>query len=162
MKERFSERGYPKTLLTVARHSTPKPKASGISSQSIERRSSLIRWKFALLKFSALSLYVGGCLFLWGISLRQGETTQVVHDRISQHKSNIRCNRDHLPLPHHFRTMGHNIAQFKFQVVEQIEQGHRGQNRVKLLRKRESYWIFTLQTLEPKGLNRDYDMSSFL
>ncbi|CAJ0941276.1 unnamed protein product [Ranitomeya imitator] len=29
MEERFSERGYPKTLLTVARHSTPKPKASG-------------------------------------------------------------------------------------------------------------------------------------
>ncbi|CAJ0941274.1 unnamed protein product, partial [Ranitomeya imitator] len=106
-----------------------------------------------------------------------GKTTQAVRDRISQHKSNIRCNRDHLPLPHHFRTMGHNIAQLKFKVVEQIEQGRRGQNRVKLLKKpveqiehgrrgqnrvkllkkRESYWIFTLQTLEPKGLNRDYD-----
>ncbi|CAJ0968528.1 unnamed protein product [Ranitomeya imitator] len=55
--------------------------------------------------------------------------------------------------------MGHNVAQLKLQVVEQIEQGCRGQSRVKLLKKRESYWIFTLQTLEPKGLNRDYDIT---
>ncbi|CAJ0933276.1 unnamed protein product [Ranitomeya imitator] len=64
-----------------------------------------------------------------------GETTQAVRDRISQHKSNIRCYRDHLPLPHHFRIMGHNIAQLRSQVLEQIEQNRRGQNRTKLLKK---------------------------
>ncbi|CAJ0968527.1 unnamed protein product [Ranitomeya imitator] len=81
-----------------------------------------------------------------------GETTQAVNDRISQHKSNIRCNRDHLPLPHHFRTMGHNVAQLKFKVMEQIEQGRRGQNRVKLLKKRE--WDIILPSLSSKSWNK--------
>ncbi|CAJ0930958.1 unnamed protein product [Ranitomeya imitator] len=91
-----------------------------------------------------------------------GETTQAIRDRVSQHKSNIRCNRDHLPLPHHFRTTGHSVAQLRYQVLEHVDQGRRGQSRTRLLKKREAYWIFTLQTLEPKGLNRDFDTSSFL
>ncbi|CAJ0966616.1 unnamed protein product, partial [Ranitomeya imitator] len=91
-----------------------------------------------------------------------GETTEAIRDRISQNKSNIRCNRDHLPLPHHFQSRGHHVSQLRFQVLEQIDASRRGQNRIKLLKKREAFWIFTLQNLEPRGLNRDYDTSSFL
>ncbi|CAJ0965128.1 unnamed protein product [Ranitomeya imitator] len=91
-----------------------------------------------------------------------GETTQTVRDRVAQHKSTIRCNKTHLPLPFHFSAKNHNIAQLRFQVLEQVDIPRRGQNRTKMLQKREAYWIYTLQTLEPKGLNRDYDVSAFL
>ncbi|CAJ0965859.1 unnamed protein product [Ranitomeya imitator] len=91
-----------------------------------------------------------------------GETTQTVRDRVAQHKSTIRCNKTHLPLPHHFFEKNHSISQLRFQVLEQVDIPRRGQNRTKMLQRREAYWIYTLQTLEPKGLNRDYDVSAFL
>ncbi|XP_077139819.1 uncharacterized protein LOC143804976 [Ranitomeya variabilis] len=91
-----------------------------------------------------------------------GETTQPIRDRVAQHKSTIRCNKTHLPLPYHFSKQNHNISQLRFQVLEQVDTPRRGQSRVSLLLKREAYWIYSLQTLEPKGLNRDYDVSAFL
>ncbi|CAJ0953560.1 unnamed protein product [Ranitomeya imitator] len=66
------------------------------------------------------------------------ETTQMVRDRISQHKSNIRCKRTYLPLPYHFHEKGHNISQLRFQVLEQIDPSRRGEHSVKTLRKREA------------------------
>ncbi|CAJ0940590.1 unnamed protein product [Ranitomeya imitator] len=44
-----------------------------------------------------------------------GETTQSMRDRISKHKSTIRCKNMLLPLPYHFITQGHSISQLKFQ-----------------------------------------------
>ncbi|CAJ0923647.1 unnamed protein product [Ranitomeya imitator] len=75
-----------------------------------------------------------------------GETTQAVRDRVSQHKSTIRCKKTHFPLPHHFIEKNHNISQLRFQVLEQIDPLRRGQNCIKMLKRREAYWIFTLQT----------------
>ncbi|CAJ0960174.1 unnamed protein product [Ranitomeya imitator] len=49
-----------------------------------------------------------------------GETSQSIRDRISKHKSTIRCENLLLPIPHHFHTKGHNISQLRFQVLEQI------------------------------------------
>ncbi|CAJ0964212.1 unnamed protein product [Ranitomeya imitator] len=71
-----------------------------------------------------------------------GETTQAVRDRVAQHKSTIRCNKAHLPLPFHFSEKNHNIAQLRFQVLEQVDIPRRGQNRTKMLQKREAYWIY--------------------
>ncbi|CAJ0931129.1 unnamed protein product, partial [Ranitomeya imitator] len=84
-----------------------------------------------------------------------GETTQAVKDRISQHKSDIRCGKTHLPVPNHFHQAGHTIAQLRFLVLEQIFSNRRGGNRVKRLKLREAFWIHYLQSMEPKGLNRD-------
>ncbi|CAJ0928452.1 unnamed protein product [Ranitomeya imitator] len=100
------------------------------------------------------------------VSLRSricwGETTQHVRDRISQHKSSTRCGKTYLPLPYHFAPKKHNISQLRFQVLEQIPCPRRGSNRVKTLRRREAFWINKLDTLEPRGLNRDYEISSFI
>ncbi|CAJ0958837.1 unnamed protein product [Ranitomeya imitator] len=84
-----------------------------------------------------------------------GETTQHIKDRISSHKSTIRCSKTWLPLPDHFLKNHHSIAQLKFQVIEQIDRPRRGGDRVRTLKQRESYWIHTLDTLEPRGLNRE-------
>ncbi|CAJ0933463.1 unnamed protein product [Ranitomeya imitator] len=43
-----------------------------------------------------------------------GETSQSIRDRVSKHKSTIRCNNLLLPIPHHFAAAGHNISQLKF------------------------------------------------
>ncbi|CAJ0952210.1 unnamed protein product [Ranitomeya imitator] len=84
-----------------------------------------------------------------------GETTQHVKDRIASHKSTIRCGKTWLPLQDHFLKHHHSVAQLKFQVVEHIDRPKRGGDRVKILKQRESYWIHTLDPLEPKGLNRE-------
>ncbi|XP_073522664.1 uncharacterized protein [Phyllobates terribilis] len=90
-----------------------------------------------------------------------GETTQPIRDRISKHKSTIRCKNLLLPIPHHFIYNGHNISQLRFQVLEQVQQPRRGGDRIHLLKQTEAYWIHKLESLSPKGLNRDYDLLSF-
>ncbi|CAJ0947650.1 unnamed protein product [Ranitomeya imitator] len=91
-----------------------------------------------------------------------GETTQPIRSRISKHKSTIRCQNLLLPLPSHFVSKGHNISQLRFQVLEHIPVQRRGGNRIHLLKKKEAYWIHELQTLSPKGLNREYDPLAFI
>ncbi|CAJ0933465.1 unnamed protein product [Ranitomeya imitator] len=90
-----------------------------------------------------------------------GETSQSIRDRVSKHKSTIRCNNLLLPIPHHFAAAGHNISQLKFLILEQVPPPRRGGNRILTLKKREAYWIHTLDTLTPKGLNREYELSVF-
>ncbi|CAJ0952519.1 unnamed protein product [Ranitomeya imitator] len=84
-----------------------------------------------------------------------GETTQHVRDRISKHKSTIRCGRSLLPIPDHFLQHNHTVAQLRYQVIDHVPLARRGGDRIKQLKERESFWIYTLQTLSPLGLNRD-------
>ncbi|CAJ0943928.1 unnamed protein product [Ranitomeya imitator] len=44
-----------------------------------------------------------------------GETTQHIRDRISQHKSTIRCGKTLLPVPAHFAQNNHTVAQLSIQ-----------------------------------------------
>ncbi|CAJ0964658.1 unnamed protein product [Ranitomeya imitator] len=89
------------------------------------------------------------------------ETTQAIKDRISHHKSDIRCKKNHLPIPYHFNTAGHTIAQLRFWVLEQVNVGRRSGDLTKRLLAREAYWIHILQSMEPKGLNRDFDVTGY-
>ncbi|CAJ0959390.1 unnamed protein product [Ranitomeya imitator] len=78
-----------------------------------------------------------------------GETTQHIRDRISKHKSTIRCGRTLLPIPAHFSQHNHNVAQLRYQVIDHVPISRRGGDRIKRLKERESFWIYTLQTLSP-------------
>ncbi|CAJ0916648.1 unnamed protein product [Ranitomeya imitator] len=106
-------------------------------------------WAIYLIKCPCGLLYVG-------------ETTQAIRNRISKHKSTIRCQNLLLPIPSHFIAKGHSISQLKFQVIEHVPQLRRGGNRITRLKRREAFWIHNLDTLHPKGLNRDYDLAAFL
>ncbi|XP_069617342.1 uncharacterized protein [Ranitomeya imitator] len=86
-----------------------------------------------------------------------GETIQAIRDRIISHKSTIRCGKIWLPLPAHFKEARHNISQLRFQVLEKVHRPRRGGNHIQLLKQRETYWIYTLDTLSPRGLNREID-----
>ncbi|CAJ0929680.1 unnamed protein product [Ranitomeya imitator] len=91
-----------------------------------------------------------------------GETTQSVRDRISKHKSTIRCQNLLLPIPHHFHSAGLSISQLRYQVIDRAPPPRRGGDRVALLHRKEAFWIHTLETLAPKGLNRDYELMAFV
>ncbi|XP_044139139.1 uncharacterized protein LOC122929581 [Bufo gargarizans] len=91
-----------------------------------------------------------------------GETTQKARDRICQHKSTIRRKNLLLPVPAHFDKHKHSISQLKYQIIEQVPSPRRGGNRIKNLKLREAYWIHTLQTLHPKGMNKEYEIQCLL
>lgn len=86
-----------------------------------------------------------------------GETTQRIEDRLASHKSTIRCKKTWLPVPYYFQETQHNISQLRYQIADHVPRPRRGGNHIKLLKQRESYWIHRLDTLAPKGLNRECD-----
>ncbi|CAJ0943784.1 unnamed protein product [Ranitomeya imitator] len=88
-----------------------------------------------------------------------GETTQHIRDRISQHKSTIRCGRTLLPIPAHFLECKHQVSQLRYQIIDHVPIMRRGGDRIKKLKERESFWIYSLQTLSPLGLNGEYEFS---
>lgn len=87
------------------------------------------------------------------------ETTEEVKYRITQHKSTIRRGLTDLPVPAHFIEKGHTISQLRYRVIDGVSKSRRGGDRQQLLKKRELFWIFTLDTLAPKGLNLEYKTS---
>ncbi|XP_041430880.1 uncharacterized protein LOC121397711 [Xenopus laevis] len=91
-----------------------------------------------------------------------GETTQRIRDRISKHKSTIRTGQTSLPVPAHFRSAGHAISQLKFQIIDSVPVQRRGGNRLLALQKLEMQWIHRLDTVWPRGLNKDYTPSMFI
>ncbi|CAJ0968038.1 unnamed protein product [Ranitomeya imitator] len=86
-----------------------------------------------------------------------GEATQHIKDHIASHKSTIRCSKTWLPIPEHFIKCRHTVAHLKYQVIEQVPRPRRGGNYIRQLKMRETFWIHKLETLSPKGLNREID-----
>lgn len=85
-----------------------------------------------------------------------GETTQEVKCRIIQRKSTIRRGLVDLPVPAHFIAKSHTVSQLRYRVIDGIPRSRRGGDRQQILKKRELFWIYSLETLSPKGMNLDY------
>lgn len=95
-------------------------------------------------------------------SVYVGKTIRPVKKRICEHKSAIR-NRDvRSPVARHFAREKHNVAQLRFLVLEQVDKHPRGGDRERRLLQRESFWIESLDSLEPFGLNETVDFNCFL
>ena len=82
-----------------------------------------------------------------------GKTTRKLKTRISEHKSSIRRNDRDYPVAVHFNDMKHDISTLRFVGMEWVPPPPRGGNHDLLLKRREAHWIFTCDTLAPKGLN---------
>ena len=82
-----------------------------------------------------------------------GKTTRKLKTRISEHKSSIRRNDRDYPVAVHFNDMTHDISSLRFVGMEVVSLPPRGGNHDLLLKRREAFWIFTCNTLAPKGLN---------
>ncbi|XP_069486826.1 uncharacterized protein [Ambystoma mexicanum] len=91
-----------------------------------------------------------------------GQTKRPVKSRLSEHKSNIRCNNQYSPVARHFNMQKHTIAQLKYQVLEVVKRPTRGGDYQSLLLQREAYWIDKLSSLQPWGLNEDFTLNCFL
>ena len=90
-----------------------------------------------------------------------GKTTHPLKQRISEHKSSIRRKDVKYPVACHFNNHSHPISSLRFQGIEQITL-QRGGDVDRSLCQRELYWIHTLESLQPLGLNEDFDMSVVL
>ena len=77
-------------------------------------------------------------------------SSRQLKQRISEHKSTIKRNDRNYPVVAvHFNDFKHDISSFRFQGIEYLYQ----RNIDEILNRREVYWIYSLQTLFPKGLN---------
>lgn len=88
-----------------------------------------------------------------------GKTTRSLKQRVSEHKSSIRRADPNYPVPSHFNALP--LSSLHFQGIEQV-QLPRGGDIDKRLCQKELFWICTLDSLHPNGLNVDFDTSVML
>ncbi len=79
-----------------------------------------------------------------------GETEQALHMRMNGHRSDIRTKKVEKPVAAHFCQANHSLRDLEVKAIEKIHN-----NGTQRRRERESYWIFTLRTLAPEGINLD-------
>ena len=78
-----------------------------------------------------------------------GETENPLHIRMNGHRSDYYRKLPDKPVAEHFNLIGHSFEDMLVMVIEQIMAGSARRKQ------RESFWIHTLQTLAPDGLNLD-------
>lgn len=91
-----------------------------------------------------------------------GKTCRALRTRISEHRSNIRCGDMRNPVAAHFKIAGHTVCSLRYVGIEKVTRPPRGGDHERLLLQREAYYIHTLNTLAPYGLNEEFDIKPFL
>ncbi len=90
-----------------------------------------------------------------------GKTNRQLKTRIAEHHSTIRNQVSSSLVAVHFAEAKHNVSTLKYIGIESLKQPRRGGDLNSMLLKRELFWIFTLDTLSPRGLNEDFDIRPF-
>ncbi len=88
-----------------------------------------------------------------------GKTQRALKTRIAENRS-IRTNDQKNPVAVHFNLKRHNLSTLRYIGVKHVKVPRRGGDVNKILLKREAYYIYTLNTLSPKGLNLELDFNS--
>ena len=78
-----------------------------------------------------------------------GETENPLHIRMNGHRSDIRTGKTEKPIVAHFTLPDHSVDDLEVMGIEKICEGYTTEKR----KLREKYWIFTLKSLKPNGLN---------
>ncbi|XP_075462091.1 protein-arginine deiminase type-2 isoform X2 [Ascaphus truei] len=92
-----------------------------------------------------------------------GRTGRPLKRRLAEHVFNIKRGLETHSVSNHFRLKhGQNPAGLICKGIECPKQNWRGGDKINLISRRESFWIYTLKTLTPKGLNIEFDLASFL
>lgn len=81
-----------------------------------------------------------------------GKTSRQLKQRLSENKNSIRRKDANYPVVAHFLALNH-VSTLHFCGIEKVSMPPRGGNIELLLQRRELFWIFTLQTLSPIGIN---------
>lgn len=110
-----------------------------------------------------------------------GQTGRPIKNRINEHRSNIKLYQTKIEktkkieegvegknkkfgettVARHFFEKGHKVSDLKWMILESIMADNDHQIKNKLLQ-REVYWICTLGTLQPHGMNENCNFSVFL
>ncbi len=92
-----------------------------------------------------------------------GQTKRPLKARIAEHKAAIRNHNMEYAIARHYVSANHgSCASLRFGAIERISPSQRGGDMIKKLLRREAYWIYTLNTVEPHGLNEELNLSCFL
>ncbi|KAE8629391.1 hypothetical protein XENTR_v10000473 [Xenopus tropicalis] len=98
--------------------------------------------------------------------LKAGKTDQTLRLRMDGHRSAIstafRDGVTNKPVAKHFLEQGHRLPTFRYIAIDHVPLPRRGGDRSRLLLQRETFWIKTLNTLSPFGLNEYCSFSCFL
>ncbi|OCT55198.1 hypothetical protein XELAEV_18003920mg [Xenopus laevis] len=85
---------------------------------------------------------------------------------MGNHRSSLRAafetGRSDIALYKHYLEKGHGPPTFRFMGIDIVTKPRRGGDWNKLLLQRETFWIQTLNTVSPRGLNEYCSFVSFL
>lgn len=92
-----------------------------------------------------------------------GRTKRTLKKRISEHIYNIEIGFKYHGVSLHFKTH-HNQdpSDLKFWGIDSVHPNWRGSNLVREISKKESRWIYSINTLTPSGLNVELDVNCFI
>ncbi len=91
-----------------------------------------------------------------------GQTKRPLKARTAEHKNAIQNKNPVYAMARHYDQVKHgSVASLKFWGIEKTPPLSRGGDIINKLR-REAYWIFTLNIIEPFGLNGEMNLSCFL
>ncbi len=91
-----------------------------------------------------------------------GKTKRHLKTRIFEHKSAIRRKDEKSSVARHFNAVGHDANTLRFMGLEIVNRSPRGGDRENRLLQREAWYIFSLDTCIPKGMNEELSLSCFL
>ena len=91
-----------------------------------------------------------------------GKSTRALKTRITEHRSAIRRRDPSSPVAVHFNKEGHTASSFHYMGIEAVKCPRRGGDIDTLLLRRELFWVYTLNTLSPNGINEDFSIRPFL
>uniref|UniRef100_A0A8C5PUJ4 Reverse transcriptase domain-containing protein n=1 Tax=Leptobrachium leishanense TaxID=445787 RepID=A0A8C5PUJ4_9ANUR len=126
----------------------------------IERNGKPTKLKGIMTCFSKNVIYVLTC----PCGLKYvGRTTRPLNIRIQEHIRNIKKGFDKHSVSLQFKLKhGQNPEGLQFMAVQKLEPFWRGGSLETRLGKEEMRWIFLMNTLQPHGLNADFELCHFL
>ncbi|OCT94206.1 hypothetical protein XELAEV_18011874mg [Xenopus laevis] len=89
-----------------------------------------------------------------------GSTSRNLKCRMRQHIHSIES-LSNSTTRHFLECSDFDINNLKIQGIEKFYQSPRGSHKMSKLRHREAYWIFTLDTRQPRGLNFQFDVACY-
>ncbi|OCT70953.1 hypothetical protein XELAEV_18037867mg [Xenopus laevis] len=90
-----------------------------------------------------------------------GKTNRMIRLRLNEHRSAIRNAHSQMTsVSRHWTECKHNVAQLRWQVLEEVKANYT--NIDKKLLQRECFSIWKLDTLSPKGMNENWGLNCFL
>lgn len=90
-----------------------------------------------------------------------GRTTHRLRDRLRDQLYDISINKKTNVARHWNMVHSKNTSSLVIQGIENVKTPIRGGNRLRLLCKREVFWIFSLNTRIPLGMNFEWDVSHY-